>query len=156
MGSRARYLGPVRIASRYRSIQTKARLKRACWEEDTGREEGCREDARSQTAISLAGIGEGREGHDDENLSCQNSALRPAKFLPEQERQDESWRGRHECLRHDQHRDQGVGPTVLLSVLLLSGCAQGIAPNEAAIRRSLLTGSVQLSAGVIEIHAELA
>src|SRR5437764_68394 len=62
-----------------------------------GGELGVSKAARSQTAISLAGIGEGDDG---ENLSCQDSALRPGKFSPEQERQDESWRGRHECLRH--------------------------------------------------------
>jgi parallel beta-helix repeat protein len=39
-------------------------------------------------------------------------------------------------------------------MVLLSGC--GVGPNEAAIRKALLGGSVRLPAGVIEIHAELA
>ncbi len=84
----------------YRDIDpSKRRLhpKRACRAEDTLHKEGCREDSRSQRAISRPDVGEVNGG---EIPACYVSAVSKGQILRRPRRRDESRRGRHECLRH--------------------------------------------------------
>ena len=71
---------------------------------DSGREEGCRANARGETATSLPGksgaAGGVRSPYSEVSGRWKILACELAKIV-RQTRRDESRRGRHECLRHE-------------------------------------------------------